>query len=148
MVLVRAGEDRDIPAVAALASQMTANYRFAAIPSADFLRYSLSKKRLLAGFSSPGALTVDFYIVEEGAGAVAFAILTSAGEEDVVLEMCGDRDPNGARVGALLQVLRARIAGGRRADYPRRAASRLVAAAGDDSALGVISVGNDGEAVA
>ena len=109
MVLVRAGEDRDIPAVAALASQMTANYRFAAIPSADFLRYSLSKKRLLAGFSSPGALTVDFYIVEEGAGAVAFAILTSAGEEDVVLEMCGDRDPNGARVGALLQVLRARM---------------------------------------
>jgi GNAT superfamily N-acetyltransferase len=108
MVLVRTGEERDIPAVAALASQMTANYRFAAVPSEAFVRYSLSKKRLLAGFSSPGALTVEFFIVEEGAGAVAFAILTAAGEDDVVLEMCGDRDPQGARVGALLQVLRAR----------------------------------------
>ena len=109
MVLVRSAEDRDIPAVAALAAQMAAKYRFAAVPSEAFLRYSVSKKRLLAGLSSPGALTVDFYIVEEGAGAVAFAILTSAGEDDVVLEMCGDRDPQGARVGALLQVLRARM---------------------------------------
>jgi GNAT superfamily N-acetyltransferase len=108
MVLVRTGEERDIPAVAALASQMTATYRFATVPSEAFIRYSLSKKRLLAGFSSPGALTVEFFIVEEGAGAVAFAILTTAGEDDVVLEMCGDRDPQGARVGAMLQVLRAR----------------------------------------
>jgi len=108
MVLMRTGEERDIPAVAALASQMTAAYRFAAVPSEAFVRYSLSKKRLLAGFSRPGTLTVDFFIVEEGAGAVAFAILTAAGEDDVVLEMCGDRDPQGARVGAMLQVLRAR----------------------------------------
>lgn len=108
MVLVRTGEERDIPAVAALAAQMAAPYRFAVVPSEDWVRFSLTKKRLLAGFSSPGALTVEFYIVEEGAGAVAFAILTAAGEDDVVLEMCGDRDPGGARVGALLQVLRAR----------------------------------------
>ncbi len=108
MVLVRAAEERDIPAVAALAAGMTAPYRFAMAPTEDFLRYSLSKKRLLAGLSSPGSLTVEFFIVEEGAGAVAFAILTTAGSDDVVLEMCGDRDPAGARVGALLQVLRAR----------------------------------------
>jgi GNAT superfamily N-acetyltransferase len=108
MVLVRAGEERDIPAVAALASQMAAPYRFAVVPSEDFVRYSLTKKRLLAGLSAPAALTVEFFIVEEGAGAVAFAILTTAGEDDVVLEMCGDRDPAGARVGAMLQVLRAR----------------------------------------
>ena len=134
--------------MAALAPQMTANYRFAAIPSADFLRYSLSKKRLLAGFSSPGALTVDFFIVEEGAGAVAFAILTSAGEDDVVLEMCGDRDPNGARVGALLQVLRART--------PAEDAPIIRGALPPGwlppqvtiQRVGAISVGDDGEAVA
>jgi hypothetical protein len=108
MVLVRAAEDRDVPAVAQLAAAMAERYRFAVVPSEDSIRYSLAKKRLLAGFSAPGALTVEFFIVEEGAGAVAFAILTSAGEDDVVLEMCGDRDPCGARVGALLQVLRAR----------------------------------------
>ena len=107
MVLVRAAEDRDIPAVAALAAGMQGDHRFSLVPDPDTLRFSLSKKRLLAGLSSPGALIVEFFIVEEGAGAVAFVILTTVGD-DVVLEMCGDRDPSGARVGALLQVLRAR----------------------------------------
>lgn len=107
MVLVRAGEERDIPAVAELARTMAKNHRFALIPSDDYLRFSLSKKRLLAGFLPPGLLSVEFFIVEEGAGAVAFAILTVTAD-DVILEMCGDRDPAGARLGALLQVLRAR----------------------------------------
>jgi GNAT superfamily N-acetyltransferase len=107
MVLVRAAEDRDIPAVAALAKGMVNGYRFAFVPDESSIRFSLSKKRLLAGLSPPGALIVEFFIVEEGAGAVAFVILTTAAD-DVVLEMCGDRDPTGARVGALLQVLRAR----------------------------------------
>ena len=110
MVLVRTGEDRDIPAVTELARSMTVPYRFALRPTVEALRYSLTKKRLLAGLLPPHALSVEFYIVEEGAGAVAFAILTVT-SEDVVLEMCGDRDPTGARVGALLQVLRARTPG-------------------------------------
>lgn len=107
MVLVRSGEERDIPAVAALARGMLEGRRFALVPSESSIRYSLSKKRLLAGLLPPGSLSVEFYIVEEGAGAVAFAILTST-PVDIVLEMCGDRDRSGARVGALLQVLRAR----------------------------------------
>ena len=107
MTLVRAGEERDIPAVTALADSMSRLTRFAIGQNADYVRYGLSRKRLLAGLLPPGALTVEFFIVEEGTGAVAFAILTTAGD-DVVLEMCGDRDPGGARVGALLQVLRAR----------------------------------------
>lgn len=110
MVLVRAAEERDIPAVTALAAAMMDGHRFAMVPSEDTLRFSLAKKRLLAGLSRPGDLIVEFFIVEEGAGAVAFAILTTA-DDDVVLEMCGDRDPAGARVGALLQVLRARTPG-------------------------------------
>ena len=107
MVLVRAGEDRDIPAVTALARAMAAPHRLALVPTEDSIRFSLSKKRLLAGFLTPGALSVEFYIVEEGASAVAFAIVTVT-IDDAVLEMCGDRDPSGARVGALLQVLHAR----------------------------------------
>lgn len=107
MLLVRSGEERDIPAVTALATSMSNGYRFALVPEPDAIRFSLSKKRLLAGLSAPGALTVEFFVVEEGASAVAFLILTTAGD-DVVLEMCGDRDPSGARVGAIIQVLRAR----------------------------------------
>jgi GNAT superfamily N-acetyltransferase len=107
MALVRAAEDRDVPAVTALARSMAEPHRFALVPSEDAIRFSLSKKRLLAGFLSPHELSVEFYIVEEGAGAVAFAILTIT-RDDAVLEMCGDRDPSGARVGALLQVLNAR----------------------------------------
>lgn len=110
MVSVRTGEDRDIPAVAALAKTMIDGHRFALIPTEDSIRFSLSKKRLLAGFLPSGALAVEFYVVEEGGGAVAFAILTVT-RDDAVLEMCGDRDPSGARVGALLQVLRARTPG-------------------------------------
>jgi len=110
MVLVRAGEERDIPAVTALARAMGERHRFSLVHTEDQIRFSLSKKRLLAGFLPSGALSVEFYIVEEGAGAVAFAILTVT-DEDVILEMCGDRDPTGARVGALLQVLRARTPG-------------------------------------
>ena len=110
MVLVRSAEERDIPAVTALARTMTRGHRLALAPTEDSIRFSLSKKRLLAGLLPPGALAVEFYIVEEGAGAVAFAILTVT-PDDVVLEMCGDRDPSGARVGALLQVLRARTPG-------------------------------------
>lgn len=107
MLLVRSGEERDIPAVTALATSMSNGYRFALVPEPDAIRFSLTKKRLLAGLSPPGELTVEFFVVEEGASAVAFLILTTAGD-DVVLEMCGDRDPSGARVGAIIQVLRAR----------------------------------------
>lgn len=107
MVLVRAAEERDIPAMADIARTMAKAHRFALTTSDDFLRFSLSKKRLLAGFLPPGLLSVESFIVEEGAGAVAFAILTVTAD-DMILEMCGDRDPAGARLGALLQVLRAR----------------------------------------
>jgi GNAT superfamily N-acetyltransferase len=116
MILVRTGDERDIPAVAALANAMTSGHRLALVPTEDSIRFSLSKKRLLAGFLPPNLLSVEFYIVEEGGRPVAFAILTST-NEDVILEMCGDRDPSGARVGALLQVLRARS--------PAEAAPRL-----------------------
>jgi predicted N-acetyltransferase YhbS len=107
MILVRAGEERDLGAVAALARRMTEPYRFAVEQTDDYVRFGLTRKRLLAGLLPPDLLNVEFFIAEEGAGAVAFVILTVT-PEDIILEMCGDRDPAGARVGAMLQVLRAR----------------------------------------
>ncbi len=50
---------------------------------------------------------MQFFIAEEGASAVAYVVLTVRGGA-WVLEECGDRDPAGARVGAILQVLIAR----------------------------------------
>lgn len=106
-VLVRAGEDRDLPAVAALARRMAGPHRFAVEQADDYVRFSLSRKRLLAALLPPDLLNVEFFIAEEGASAVAFVVLTVT-PEDMILEMCGDRDPTGARVGAILQVLEAR----------------------------------------
>jgi predicted N-acetyltransferase YhbS len=106
-VLVRAAEERDIPAITALAGAMAAPHRFALKHDDALIRFGVSKKRLLAGFLQPDLLNVEFFIAEEGISAAAFVVLTVT-RDDVVLEMCGDRDPAGARVGAILQVLRAR----------------------------------------
>ncbi|PYR94821.1 MAG: hypothetical protein DMF84_04115 [Acidobacteria bacterium] len=111
-LLVRTGEERDIPAVTDILRAAAAPARFALEVEADLVRHSLSKKRLLAGLSPSGWRSVEFYIAEEGASAVAFVLLTSS-RTGVTLEACGDRDPTGARVGAILQVLRARTPGER-----------------------------------
>jgi hypothetical protein len=50
---------------------------------------------------------VQFFIAEEGASAAAYVVIT-ARDGVWTLEECGDRDPSGARVGAILQVLIAR----------------------------------------
>jgi hypothetical protein len=106
-ILVRGGAERDVPAVTDLLRAMGSTARFALEIDADEVRYSLSKKRLLAGLSPAGWRSVEFYVAEEGASAVAFVLLT-ASRSGVTLEACGDRDPAGARIGAMLQVLRAR----------------------------------------
>jgi hypothetical protein len=74
------------------------------------IEYALSKKRLLAGFGfggPRGARQTEFFVAEEGVSAVAYVVLTvNAG--GWTLEEAGDRDPAGARLGAILQVLLAR----------------------------------------
>jgi GNAT superfamily N-acetyltransferase len=114
-ILVRVGEERDIPAVTELLRAAAAPARFALEIDADVVRYSVAKKRLLAGLSPPGWRSVEFYVAEEGASAVAFVLLTVS-RSGVTLEACGDRDLTGARVGAILQVLRARTPRERPAD--------------------------------
>ena len=110
-MLVRSGEERDLPALAAMHAARAEGVRFALRRDPPLIDYALSKKRLLAGLgrgARPRAeRQTEFFVAEEGASAVAYVVLTvSAG--GWTLEEAGDRDPAGARLGAILQVLLAR----------------------------------------
>ena len=106
-MLVRAGEERDLAAVAALDATRSSGVRFALRRGPSLIAYALSKKRLLAGLGPPGLRQVEFFVAEEGSSAVAYVIL-SVNANGWTLEEAGDRDPAGARLGAMLQVLVAR----------------------------------------
>ena len=110
-MLVRSGEERDLPALAAMHATRSSGVRFALRRDPPVINYALSKKRLLAGFghgAGPRAeRQTEFFVAEEGASAVAYVVLTvNAG--GWTFEEAGDRDPAGARLGAILQVLLAR----------------------------------------
>lgn len=112
-VLARSGDERDAPAVAAMHVERLQRYRFGLEPDADLVRYSVAKKRLMAAVDRGGRRSVEYFVVEEGHRAVAFVLIQVTrgrnGEPDAwSLAACGDRDPDGARIGALLQVLVAR----------------------------------------
>lgn len=110
-MLVRSGEERDLPALAALHATRIGGVAFALRRDPALIEYALSKKRLLAGLgfgAGPrGSRQTEFFVAEEGASAVAYVVLTvNAG--GWTLEEAGDRDPAAARLGAILQVLLAR----------------------------------------
>jgi GNAT superfamily N-acetyltransferase len=106
-VVVRSGEPRDLPLIAAMDAELAARYRLHVRRSPEWIEYGLAKKRLLAGLGSAGSRDVLFLIVEEGGRAVAYVVVATS-PRGWTLEECGDRDPSGARAGALLQVLLAR----------------------------------------
>jgi GNAT superfamily N-acetyltransferase len=106
-MLVRSGDERDLRNVAALHATRTADVRFALRRDPALVAYALSKKRLFAGLGPPGLRQFEFFVAEEGASAVAYVVL-SENANGWTLEEAGDRDPAGARIGALLQVLVAR----------------------------------------
>jgi predicted N-acetyltransferase YhbS len=109
--LVRSGEERDLAGIAEMGRVRAAPYRFHLDRDRDLVHYAIAKKRLLAGFGPPGARGVQFFIAEEGASAVAYVVISRVdrdGNPEWILEEAGDRDPAGARVGAILQVLLAR----------------------------------------
>ena len=85
----------------------------------SWLQYALAKKRMLSGFGPPGTRDVEFFVCEEGTRAVAWVLLQVArgaaattDPESWSIASCGDRDPSGARIGAMLQALVARTPGG------------------------------------
>jgi GNAT superfamily N-acetyltransferase len=106
-MLVRSGEDRDIAAVADISAVRADSARFALERSEDFVRYGLVKRRLLAGLGPSGLRQVEFLVAEEGYTAVAFIVCSIEGDRWFI-EDAGDRDPAGARVGAMLQAMLAR----------------------------------------
>jgi GNAT superfamily N-acetyltransferase len=113
-VLVRAGERRDLDLIAEIHHQRAAAYRFSLEHDADWLQYTLAKKRMLSGLGPPGTRDVEFFVCEEGTRAVAWVLLQvarrrgDADPESWSIASCGDRDPAGARIGAMLQALVAR----------------------------------------
>jgi GNAT superfamily N-acetyltransferase len=106
-VLLRSGEDRDLPAIAEMSAARSSGARLSVARSEDFIKYTIAKKRLLAGLGPPGLREVEFLVSEEGHHAVAY-IVCSAHLGAWFIEDAGDRDPSGARLGAMLQVMLAR----------------------------------------
>jgi GNAT superfamily N-acetyltransferase len=106
-MLVRAGEERDLEAVVAMHAARAATVPVALRRDRGLVHYALSKKRLLAGLGPAGLRQLEFFVAEEGASAVAYVVL-NVNANGWTLEEAGDRDPAGARLGAMLQVLLAR----------------------------------------
>jgi GNAT superfamily N-acetyltransferase len=106
-ILVRSGDDKDLPSIAEMCARRSADARLALDRSEDFIRFNVTRKRLHSGLAPAGHRTTEFLVAEEGHQAVAYLLST---EEDGrwMIEDAGDRDPSGARLGAMLQVMLAR----------------------------------------
>ena len=107
MTLIRGGEERDLAAIVAMGRIRATPSRFHLDRDVDFVHHAIMKKRLLAGLGPTGARELHFFIAEEGITAAAYVVISIVGGTWTV-EECGDRDPSGARVGAILQALIAR----------------------------------------
>ena len=106
-MLVRAGDDRDIPHIAELGLTRATGARLALDRTEDYIRHAIARRRLLAGLGPPGLREIEFLVAEEGHMAVAYLVCT-AYRGRWTIEEAGDRDPTGARIGAMLQVMLAR----------------------------------------
>ena len=134
MTMVRGGDDRDLKDIVAMGAPAPSATGFISSAIATSCS-SRSRGSGCSPASAPaGVRDVHFFIAEEGASAVAYVVITVARSVDA--RGVGDRDPAGARVGAMLQALIARepaeprpaiIAGSRRipaaANHDRRRAA-------------------------
>jgi GNAT superfamily N-acetyltransferase len=104
---VRSGEPGDLPAIADIAARYSAGSAFGLQRTASLIEYAFARRRLLVGLGPTGLRHTEFFVAEEGHRPVAYVFITH-GPAGSMLEECGDCDPDGARVGAILQVLAAR----------------------------------------
>lgn len=107
MTMVRGGDERDMADIALMEHTRAEGRRFHLHRDRDLIHFSIARTRLAAGLGPAGARAAQFFIAEEGASAVAYVVIGVKGSA-WTLEAAGDRDPTGARVGAILQVLIAR----------------------------------------
>lgn len=106
-MLVRSGDIKDLPSIAEMCAARTVDARLAMARSEDFIRFNITRKRLNSGLAPLGHRTTEFLVVEEGHQAVAYLVSTEECGRWMI-EEAGDRDPAGARLGAMLQVMLAR----------------------------------------
>ncbi|MGE0814123.1 MAG: GNAT family N-acetyltransferase [Vicinamibacterales bacterium] len=106
-MLVRAGDDRDLAHVAEIGAARAAQSRFALDRTEEFVRHAIATRRLLSGLGPSGLRQTEFLVAEEGHKAVAYIVCTAQNGQWTI-EEAGDRDPDGARLGAMLQVMLAR----------------------------------------
>jgi GNAT superfamily N-acetyltransferase len=107
MTMVRGGDDRDFRDLVTIGAARAEPYRFHLIRDRDLVQFAIARKRLLAGLAPSGDRALHFFIAEEGASAAAYVVINVHGSEWTI-EEAGDRDPGGARLGAILQALIAR----------------------------------------
>lgn len=105
--LVRSAESSDLELLADISARYREGAAFALARTPDLIAFGVARRRLLAGLGPSGLRDVEFFVAEEAHRAVAYVVITR-GPAGRVLEDCGDRDPTGARIGAILQVLSAR----------------------------------------
>jgi hypothetical protein len=110
---VRRGEERDLAAIVAMGRAGAGRFRFHLDRDVDFVHYAITTRRWLAGPGSADAGQLHFWVADEGGKAAAYVIVSVA-DDLWTLEECGDLDPSGAGVGALLRALVAREPGQRR----------------------------------
>ena len=103
-MLVRSGDDKDLPSIAEMSARRSKDARLAVDRSEDFIRFNVTRKRLHAGLAPAGRRNTEFLVAEEGHQAVAF-LVSSVEDGRWMIEDAGDRDPSGARLGAMLQVM-------------------------------------------
>lgn len=108
-VFVRAGNERDLPALSSMHDVRSTSTRLALERPPSMIQYAVTKKRLLAGLGPQGLRHVEFVVAEEGGQAMAYVVCLQ-NAKGWTLEEAGDRDPGGARLGAILQALLAREA--------------------------------------
>jgi len=106
-ILVRSGDADDLPLMADISARYASEAAFALERSPELIGFGLARRRLLAGLGPPGLRDVEFFVTEEAYRAAAYVVVTR-GPRGRFLEDCGDRDPTGARIGAMLQALAAR----------------------------------------
>lgn len=106
MLPIRSGDRDDLACIAALPQPTGPGVGFHLDRGREALEFAITRQRLLAGLSPEGARELRFLVVEEGMQAAAYVVMTAKGGS-WTLEECGDRDPTGARVGAMLQALAA-----------------------------------------
>lgn len=100
----RPGRAEDLPAMAALSAAMKTPARFALDRSPELVEFGLIRRSRLADLAAPDRLVVEWLVVEEAGRIVAFLIATRR-PRGLVIEDCGDVDPSGARVAALVGAL-------------------------------------------